>query len=245
MKYLYTCFLGAIFLILSQRGSCTDSTFLSGRNNFVGVYRYGNEILSIRQDNTFNLKRMPSKFNNDAVLAICYDTIAKGNWQLIKKGVLRLSNDSGFEKIYFNITQDRNFSDDSVYIKILLPKNDAFFEGRFQYQFFFSPGMGIYNTHKNYFVFPRNKFSPFGYPKSFFTIKDENPACMSGEKCYQRIYFKVFDDLRLGDSTANHITVSLTNFTECFVERMDMSDEVLLIDGSNIQWRGKVYKKAN
>ena len=230
-------------LIVSKNGFCCDPTVWSGQNELAGVYRSGDELFYIRPDHTFALKRTAPKYQNDVVLPICYDTIAKGSWVAVKAGVLKLDNDSNFERIYFTVRQEKRLSDDSVYVKIAVPRDDAFFEGRFEYELYFLYGIGSYAISKDFFVLPRNKVSPSAAYNFSLRIKDAYPAtCGAGHKCYQRIFFEVFKDFDF-DHRSNYFTISLDNFNECFVERMDMSNEILLVDGGNIQWRGKVYKK--
>ncbi len=48
-----------------------------------------------------------------------------------------LKNSFDYNQILFDIKQVKNFSDDSVYIKIELPIDNAFFKGRFEFDFFF------------------------------------------------------------------------------------------------------------
>ena len=245
MNKIYKCLLTVLVLITFKNGNCCDSTFLSHKNFFIGVYQSGNEQLHIKPDNTFYLNRTAPKYHNDVVMPICYDTIAKGNWVSAKEDVLRLTNDSDFEKIDFDIKQEKKFSNDSIYVQILLPHDDAFFEGRFEYELYFLYGTGTYEINKNMFALPKKKVSASAANNFSLIIKDEYPAtCWPGQKCYQRIFFKVFDNFEF-DHISNYFTITLDNFNECFVERMDVGNDFILIDGNDIYWRGNIYKRID
>jgi hypothetical protein len=75
-------------------------------------------------------------------------------------------------------------------------------------------------------------------------IKDNYPNCEIGKKSYQRIYFNVFENLNKRLSS-NYFTITLLNFNECFVERMDLDNDLIYFNSKNsILWRGKEYKKV-
>lgn len=202
----------------------------------------GREVIHLMPNNLFYLKR--AKQLNDVIIPECTDTIAKGEWELFKKNFLVLKNSLDYNHIFFDIKQVKNFSDDSVYIKIELPIDDAFFKGRFEFDFFFFNGMGNYQTTSDYIVLPKSKVARGNICDFSLSIKDEYPNCDAGKKCYQRIYFKIFESLRK-EISLNCLVITLPNFNECFVERMDMDNDLIYINGKNsILWRGKEYKKV-
>ncbi len=135
--------LSIIFLIAFNNGYCSDSTYLSGSKIITGVYQSGDELLNVMSDNTFYLKRIAPKYQNDVVLPICYDTIAKGNWVLAKEGVLKLANDSDFEKIYFDIKQQKNFPKTVSIFKYCYRMITHFLTGDLSTNCFFYMGWGV------------------------------------------------------------------------------------------------------
>ncbi len=103
--------------------------------------------------------------------------------------------------------------------------------------------MGSYNITKDIFALPKKKVSLSATYDFSLIIKDAYPAtCWAGHKCFQRIYFKVFNKFEF-DRVSNFFTITLYNFDECFVERMDVDNDFILVDGGEIRWRGKVYKR--
>lgn len=207
----------------------------------VGIYKYGRESIYINADFTFLIKRTPQR--NDVVANECNDTIAKGIWQKVKDKALRLTNSSDFGKIDYDVKQQRMLSADSVYIQILLPNDDAFFNGRFEYDFFFFSGIGHFQSYKNVIALSKQLVSGSGNINFSFSVKDEFPNCEQGRRCYQRIYFGIFDNF-LAKIGMNSFTISLNNFNECYVERMDLDNEILLIDGNELSWRGRIYRRT-
>lgn len=237
-------FLIYLFVFGSSCRFCyAQKAFSSNKENIIGVYQMGREIIHLMPDNLFYLKR--AKRLNDVVIPECTDTIAKGKWGLFKKDFLMLKNSLDYNQIFFDIKQVRNFSDDSVYIKIELPNDDAFFKGRFEFDFYFFTGIGgSYQSTSDYIVLPKNKVTRDTICDFSLTIKDGYPYCDAGKKCYQRIYFRVFESLRK-EISLNCLVITLPNFNECFVERMDVDNDLIYFNGKNsILWRGKGYKKV-
>lgn len=146
-------------ILLSSHGLCRNTKqIINYRDSITGIYKSGRELIYINKKNhLFYIKRTAPKLS-DVVNPECTDTIAKGNWQLIKNGILKLNNSTDFEKIAFNIEQ-QNIKSDSIYIKIVLPKDDAFFERRFEYEFHFHFGMGNFKSTKNIIVLPKQEVS--------------------------------------------------------------------------------------
>lgn len=75
------------------------------------------------------------------------------------------------------------------------------------------------------------------------TIKNIAPNCDFGTKCYQRIYFNIFEGYRPKNSNSNFFTITLKNFNQCFYEAMDIDGELIGIEGEKLFWRGNIYKK--
>ncbi len=219
-----------------------QKTFNSNKEIIIGVYQMGREVLHLMPNNLFYLKKANQL--NDAIIPECTDTIAKGEWRLFKKDFLLLTNSLDYNQVPFDIKQIKNFSDDSVYIKIELPIDDAFFKGRFEFDFFFFNGIGNYQSTSDYIVLPKDKVTRDTTCDFSLSIKDEYPNCDAGKKCYQRIYFNVFESLRK-KIFLNYFVITLPSFNECFVERMDVDNDLIYFNSKNsILWRGKEYKRV-
>jgi hypothetical protein len=220
-----------------------QKVFNSNKESIIGVYQVGREVIYLMPNNLFYLRR--TKQLNDVIIPECTDTIAKGKWQLFKKELLWLKNSLDYNQIAFDIKQVKNFSEYSIYIKIKLPIDDAFFKGRFQIDFFFFDGIVNYQSTSDYIVLPKDKVTRSSTTCNFsLSIKDVYPNCNPGKKCYQRIYFNVFESLRK-EVSLNCFVITLPNFDECFVERMDVDNDLIYHNGKNsILWRGKEYKKV-
>ena len=237
----YVILIGLFFIF--SKASCTDSTNLKRENKVIGVYKSNNEreLLFIDQGNRFYDKRLKSR-NQDVIVPEC-DTLAKGSWKFISNGIVKLSNDSNFQKINFNIREEKKDSNDTIYIKVLMPIEDGFFEGRFAYNIHFECGSSSnFQSNKNLIMIPRNKIYDCKNNRFSFLIQDLSPDCLIGKKCYQRIFFNVFDDYKFKHDS-NYFTITLNDFNQCFVEAMDVDDEFLFIDNNSIYWKGNVYKK--
>lgn len=237
-------FLTIAIASLASTAFGSDSTNLKGREKVIGVYKSGQEILHMTREG-FYLERTKRTYQNDVVVPECDSVIAKGNWQLMKHGigVAKLTNDSGFFRVAFQIRQEKLLSDDTIYIKVILPHDDAFFEGRFAYRLFFWNGAGNYVSEKSIIAIPRERVTSNGKRLNFsLYISDREPNCGEGRKCYHRLSFRVFDDFD-ADSDANCFTVTLPGFNKCFVDRLDVENDFIYIDGNSIYWRGNKYKR--
>lgn len=231
-----------LFIAGSSCGICqTQKVHISAREGAVGLYQIGRELIHLMPNNLFYFKRV--KQPNDAFVAECTDTLAKGKWELLNNNVLLLKNSLDYNQILFDIKQVKKYSDDSVYIKIEVPSDNAFFKGRFEFYFFFFNGIGSYQSSNEYIVLPKDKVARGSTCDFSLTIKDGYPKCDVGKKCYQRIYFSVFEGLRK-EVSLNYFVITLPNFTECFVEQMDVNNDLLYYNSKNtIFWRGKEFKK--
>ena len=231
-------------LLLSAKAYQQNVIGKENLKSIVGDYRsaQGYELLKLDRS-SFHLVKLKNKLF-DVALPNC-DTIARGKWHFFKPGILKLNNDTAFEKIDFSVSQATKFSQDSVYIKILLPAEVAFFDGRFRYDLALIGKINFIDSNSNLIAFAKEKvfFSNNLYYHIGLTIQDLDPLnCTLNGKCFQRIYFKIFDDFEL-DSKLNYFTITINNFNECYVERMDVDDELLIVDKNNIYWRGMVYRK--
>jgi hypothetical protein len=211
-----------------------------------GKYRSGNELLYFNsKDNIFWVKRLPPK-SKDAIIPICYDTIAKGNFKVLAGNAVVLFKDPNFYKAKFDVKQYKYLSSDTIYIKIVLPEDDAFFPDRFRYLLNFLCTMRQVKSDTSLIKIPRSKLNHCDHDFLSLVVQDLSPQwVIEEEKPYQRIYFRIFDLLPL-EANKNFLTVSLWNFSECFVERMDIQNDIIQFDGNNsIFWRGKVFRKIN
>jgi hypothetical protein len=225
---------------LSKESNPNYIPLVWGNNSMSGVYQCGNERIILDKDFHFYLERLPK--NRDVAIFECNDTIAKGKWSLVKNGVIRLNNEPDFDIAPYKLLKEMKLSKDSVYISISLPSEIDNEENKFEFHLFFLYGIGNWKTSKKHFVLPKEMVANGNILNFSMTIKDNYPNCEAGHKCYQRIYFKVFENQAF-DISNNFVTISLPNFNQCFVEKMDVENEYLLIDKNVIQWRGKDYHK--
>lgn len=239
MKKGFISICAFLFLV---RSYASDSTSLKA---LAGVYKFGQETISLdTKDNTFFLKRFWPK-SQDVVIPVCYDTIAKGHFKILNKSTVVLLNDKCFLKAHYDFKQERRLSEDTVYIKIAPPQDDAFFSGRFRYLFNLGCIMNQIRSDSTFLKIPKNKIGNCQSPFLSFLIQDLSPqTCREDERCYQRIYFRIFESLGMGNDK-NYFTISLPGFTECFVERMDVDNDYIYFDGRNLFWRGNEYKKVS
>jgi hypothetical protein len=230
--------------ILFFKGNASDSTILKTLKNISGVYKCAGETLSVNgRTNTFFLKRPLSKLE-DVVTPICYDTLAKGNFKVLTNNTIVLSNDRNFFKLYFDFKHEKNLSQDTLYIHVLLPEDDAFFSNRFRYLINFGFLMRQLKSDSTFIKIPKAMIPYCQSPSLSFLIQDLYPQCIEEGKCYQRIYFRVFNSLDFKNGE-NYFTITLKNFNECFVEKMDVENDIIYFDGKDdILWRGKNYKRA-
>ncbi len=241
MKHIFLLF--CLFFLL-----CKFKAFGSmDLDSITGIYKCGNENLYLNLNtSSFCLKRSLPKFQ-DVGIPICYDTIAKGSFKMKTKNLFILFNDKNFMKTDFNIEQENKLSDDSIYFQIIIPKDDAFSSNRFRYYLNGFSGAFYINSEKSFIKIPKRKGIKYGTTTTSlnFLIRDLLPQdCSEEEKCYQRICFRIFNDFLI-DGKSNFFTIMLPNFTECYVERMDVDGDFIFFDGKSIFWRGKEYKKIS
>ena len=214
--------------------------------NINGAYKSGIETLHFNSKNKsfFLIRNLPKL--QDVAIPICYDTIATGNFKPINRTTFSLFNDQNFFKAHYNFRQEKNLSEDTIYIKILLPQDDAFFSDRFRYLFNFGCMVRAVKSDSTFIKIPKSVMKNCESTFLSFLVQDLYPQwCIEEEKCYQRIYFRIFNLLRVNNKE-NYFTITLWNFNECFVERMDVENDIIYFDGkNNIHWRGKNFKKVN
>jgi hypothetical protein len=222
----------------------SDTTMLKTLNNIDGSFKCGVETICFNsKKNTFYLIRSSPKVQ-DAVIPLCYDTIAKGGFRVISSDVITLISDKNFRKIKFDVRQEKKLSGDSLYFKIVLPHDDAFFPGRFRYFITTSCQIGSGKSDSTFIAIPKSS----NYCQSRFLnllVQDLSPIwCIEEEKCYQRAFFRIFSSWEF-DEQNNYFTITLSNFDECFVERMDVDKDLIYFNGKgSVLWRGKEYKKV-
>ena len=226
----------------------SDTTIINTPNNIGGAYKCGDETIYFNsKENTFYLKRFLPKIINDAIVPFCYDTIAEGNFKVINNNVIALFNNKNFHKVYYSIKQEKKLSEDTIYFKIILPNDDAFFARRFRYSFYFDVPLYQKTSDSAFVLIPKNVITN-QYSQTFLLgllIKDLNPLGRVEEaKSHQRTSFNIFNSVEYNLSH-NYFTITLLNFNECFVERMDVDNDLIYFNGKNsILWRGKEYKKV-
>jgi len=199
----------------------------------------GDEILIFNDDNTFVCLRNNHQ-KSDAVVSRC-DTLAAGNWNQ-RKTFISLKNNINYNKIEYSIVESEFNSKDSLYFKIILPQEDALDYDIFKFALITSPMYGHFNeSSKSEFAISKK-----GDGVAFnLIIKNIGPNCDFGKKCYQRIYFNVFEGYRPKKSRSNFFTITINNFTQCFYEAMDLDGEIIGIESDKLYWKGNIYEKIN
>jgi hypothetical protein len=156
----------------------SDTTILDKLNKISGTYKCGDETIYFdSKGNTFYLKKSLPNLINDAIMPFCYDTIAQGNFKVINNNVLTFFNNKNFHKVYYSIMQERKFSEDTIYFKIMIPNDDAFFPKRFRYRFYFDVPLYERTSDTAFVLIPKNVISN-QYSQTFFLsllIKDLSP----------------------------------------------------------------------
>src|SRR5262249_18902460 len=147
--------------------------------------------------------------------------------------VVKLTNDSAFFKVIFDIRQEQKLSNDSIYINVNIPRDNAFGENRFDYGLFFWYGMGNYLSSHTSMVFPKKKVTQGNTCDFSLYINDRSPNCSEGQKCYHRLSFKVFQNFNAVEG-ANYFTINISQFDQCFVDRLDVENDFIYFDGQNI-----------
>jgi hypothetical protein len=198
----------------------------------------GNELLILNDNKTFFCLRNYVQ-KSDVVTPLC-DTLAIGVWNQ-RKTFITLKNNNDFNKVQYSILESELNSKDSIYFKIVLPQEDALDYNIFKFAIVTSPMYGQYNESSK----PEFAIARKGDVMAFnFSIKNIAPNCDFGTKCYQRIYFNVFEGYKPLNKSSNFFTITLKNFNQCFYEAMDIDGEVVGIEGDSLFWRGNIYKKV-
>ncbi|MEO8415637.1 MAG: hypothetical protein ABI472_18385 [Ginsengibacter sp.] len=242
LKILFTFF--ATFTLFAN-SKANGSILFPSRDSINGVFKFGNEFFYLNiNSKSFYLKRANVTKFQDVVIPVCYDTIAKGNFKILTKNVISLCNDKNFHKISFDFKQEKKLSDDSIYFQVILPIDDAFSANRFRYHLNGFAGMIYIKSESSFNKVPKQKGVKYESTVLNFLIQDLTPEnCIEEEKCYQRIYFRIFYNLTINNNS-NYFTITLPDFNECYVERMDVENDFVFFDGKNsIFWHGNEYKR--
>ena len=225
-------------LLISIKGYPQTTDRNTNIKDPVGQYKSDNGVqFFIRKDSSFYMLKGHNKAF-DAAIPGC-DTISKGTWRFFSESVLKLSNDKAFQKVRFNISEENRLSGDSIYLKIDLPKDDAFFDGRFKYQITVMGKIDFLDSTSPIIVLPKKKIFENGnlYYHLGLTIQDLSPLnCKLNGRCYQRIYFNIFEDYKL-NTKSNYFTIKLTDFNDCYVERADVDNQLLFIADNKMHWQ--------
>ncbi|WP_462266184.1 hypothetical protein [Mucilaginibacter sp.] len=235
--------LSIVFMSLEGNAQTMNKTY--NIKDVIGRYQSKDGLqFVIKNDSSFYiLKRHNKAF--DAVSPSC-DTMAKGTWHPFSGFALKLSNDKSFGSILSNVSQETKGSKDSIYIKIDLPKDDAFASGRFKYQITVAGKIDFLESISATIALEKKKLFESGdlYYNLGLTIQDLSPLnCKLNGKCYQRIYFNVFEDYKL-NTTSNYFTIKLPQFNDCFVERADVDNQLLVIDKNKVHWQDVDFLKV-
>ncbi len=135
--------------------------------------------------------------------------------------------------------EENKSSADSVYFNVEIPKDDAFFKGKFKYQITLLGQIDFIESIKPVIVLSKNKI--FNKSNLYYylglTIQDISPSnCNLNGTCYQRIYFKVFEEQKL-NIKFNYFTIHLINFNDCYVEHADVDNQHVFINVNKIYWQ--------
>ncbi|GAB3936022.1 hypothetical protein [Mucilaginibacter myungsuensis] len=199
---------------------------------------------TLYNDHTFQIMRSTPKGHMEGTLC---DTIAKGSWSVVNKSVLKLSETQESRKVKYKIDKDNKLSNDSVYFKIVLPESDTFFDQKFEFTFGFIGVDAPTNTRTTKFTISKKdvfKHSADNGYLATFSALDMSP--MNAEylgKCYQRVYFDIANDIKL-DKNFNYYTITLTNFTGCFVERAAVDNDYVVLTADGLHWQDMDFKKV-
>lgn len=232
-------------LLLAFRCAFLSITFLpcaGQKMKVTGRYQKlkGNELIILKDNNTFICLRNHIQ-KSDVIIPLC-DTLATGLWNE-RKGFITLKNRKNFEKVDYSVVEAETGSKDSLYFKMILPVEDALNYKNFKFSVVTTPLYGQINESNKPEFAIKNKMH--GYVIFGLAVQNLAPNCDVGEKCYQRIYFNVFEHYRSQNSNTNYFTVTLKNFNQCFYESMDVDGEIIGVEDDNLFWRGNIYKKVN
>lgn len=229
-----TIFCFALFSCFSQKIGNKSSLKMAGKYQRVK----GNELLLLNENKTFICLRNYVQ-KSDVVTPHC-DTLANGIWNQ-RRTFITLRNNNNFNNIEYSVLETELKSKDSLYFKIVLPEEDALDYKIFKFSVITSPMYRKYNESNT----PEFAIAKKGEGLTFnLSIKNIAPNCDFGTKCYQRIYFNVFENYRLKNSSSNFFTIAIKNFNQCFYEAMDIDGEIIGFEGDSIFWRGGIYKKV-
>lgn len=233
-------FIRIIVLLLSLFSLSSYSQKIQIRKPFPLSGRYkkinGHEILILNSDNSFIcLKNYLQK--SDVITSEC-DTLASGIWDA-HNNFITLKNDSTFNSLEYLVAESQIRSVDSIYFKIILTGEDILDYSIFRFSIVTSPMHSlIYEFDRPEFAISKSDLLTFN-----FFIKNVAPNSDFGKKSYQRIYFNVFENYRPKDNTANYFIITIKNFRQCFYEAIDVSNEIIGIEGKKLFWRGNIYRR--
>lgn len=226
-----------LILVVVSSSCVVASSSHTNLQNFTGSYKNGREVINIDSKNHFYIYK-ENAIKQDVAVLECTDTIAKGMWKLMQNNLLQFSNDSSFGSVAYSVKQEKRNSEDTLYFQIEIPSLDTFFYEKF-YFYVSNYFYGQIESKKSYFEIPKRNFNI----KSFgLLLQDIDPNCYEERKCYQRIYFRIFQDFKILDNK-NSFKINLKSFNQCYVEQMDMEGEFLYVKKGFLYWQGKTYKK--
>ncbi|MFZ1800118.1 MAG: hypothetical protein WAU24_09680 [Chitinophagaceae bacterium] len=235
LVYFSFCFLLSSCVCQKSLKMTEDKTQLSLIGKFKKIN--GTEILILNKDQSF-LSLRNSIQKNDVVVFLC-DTLASGFWRK-RKSFITLKNKNNFNKIDYSITESEIKSKDSLYFNIILPHEYFDNYQLFNYIISTRPLYGQINISNK----PEFSISKKSENMTFsLVLKNIVPNCDIGVKCYQRIYFNIFENYLPQIMNSNSFTITLKNFNQCFYEKMDIDGELIGFEGDTLFWRGNEYIK--
>lgn len=247
MKVFFKLLLVSLLFI-----SCASkSTFLKGEDGFSGVFLLKNNKkfqalsyeknyskISINENGTYKLYKAPVTFS--PVVEQCeYASI--GKWSIIDNNILTLISENYYLKqkgFKYEVKKENKFSNDSLYIEVVLP--DDFDQG--EMEFTFNNNKSI-KTDQTKITLPKSKYL-WKNKLSTNQIQLNIGVNVLGSTIYRsRTMFEIFDD-SFDTEANNYLTISLPNFDRCFIEFEPYFKELIQIkDKNKLFWKGLEWKK--
>lgn len=224
----------AVVFCAAQKGKQGGAAGLSGRYQKDN----GRELLILREDHSFVCLRNSTR-RQDVVVPEC-DTLASGSWQQ-RNHFMVLNNRNGFNKIDYSVEESQTGSADSLYFRVVLPREDALTDGKFRFFILPSPLSKIFQADKLEFTVTNTMK---GRVKFGFNLQNLAPNCEPGARCWQPVYFDIFQDYRPKNGNANTFVITLSHFNQCFYEAMDVDNEIIGFTETGLFWRGSTYRKV-
>lgn len=214
-------------------------------NDYSGVYK----IKGSEQKLELNSKGLYILYNSDSFGHLATDLCeyaSKGQWKKISSDVIDLTSENYYLKqdgFKYDLKKESKFSQDSIYIDIILPKDfDSIANPEFDLLF-------NYNTSKRIrSVNDRIKLSK----KDYSLIGEKNKLTLNlifnvkGERFFNnRLNYNILQDYSLDVDKFNYFTISLPNFNQCFFDFEPYYHSYIYVkDRNTLMWKGEEWIKS-